>query len=261
MALGVEVRRHLQKTVVWQGEEPPKGVLPPGKMLQYSNVEAWKRWVLHNMLWTGWSRSLRSQWVNESEHPDCVTRGLKGLRCFFRDFTAAEHIGELERRAQAAYPLSAGEVAAGAHALLTFKLQHPLKNQSVLPPLTYALSFAHLLRLRTSLQPSLREYYEARVAVVAGAPERVRERSKVLRVGMHLRRSDSCIHTSIRRRARSAASPINSAGQTSDKRHCYRTAVYIDALRKVCAAYRAPLVVYLATDDHVEILPEVRRAC
>jgi hypothetical protein len=80
-----------------------------------------------------------------------------------------------------------------------------------------------------------------------------------LRITLHLRRADACGHKQARHYA-TTASPLESPAQTSGKRMCYATSVYMEALRRAIEYSKQQHVeVYLTTDHAGSVIQEIQR--
>lgn len=80
-----------------------------------------------------------------------------------------------------------------------------------------------------------------------------------LRVSLHLRRTDACHHEQEGYETR--GSPLDSPAQTTNRRKCYATSVYLDALRRVqtlVSNSNTTIDVYFSTDHTGSVTEEIR---
>jgi len=119
-----------------------------------------------------------------------------------------------------------------------------------LPAGQYLLSFAHIARMQFNMQPGLRSAYTKYTSIVNPGVGQ-------LRVGVHIRRSDSC-SVLVQAGFKEQASKIDAGPQMTNVRLCYNTTVYINMLRRVKSLYNMPLAVYLSSDDAGSILDEIK---
>jgi len=143
-----------------------------------------------------------------------------------------------------------------------------------LSSLGYLLMFSHVVRMVFNIRPFVKEIYAERLTSVGkDGNSELSPASKIgkknarngnddneepFNVALHMRRGDSC-HEPSPSEYQSYASPINSPGQTGADRHCYKTKVYMNALRKIrlLVPRTRPLHVYLATDDVGDMISEI----
>mmetsp|Transcript_11747 Transcript_11747/g.24864 ORF Transcript_11747/g.24864 Transcript_11747/m.24864 type:complete len:292 (+) Transcript_11747:1-876(+) len=78
-------------------------------------------------------------------------------------------------------------------------------------------------------------------------------------VALHIRRGDSCNKEADPDYYSEYASPLNSTAQFGTNRQCYKTKVYLDALRQIrrLVPETRPLHVYLATDHVGSVIDEI----
>jgi hypothetical protein len=256
---GVQARRALKKT--YQGMPVhlfTASAHPLGKIITYSAIGNWRRWAVGAEMDPLFPSYAYSKYIDPQRYPDCRNRGLTGSACFWQPFGADEDFGEVEedavhRRGQRV-GISVTDFeqfrlnVASALEPGTNKQNDEILNS--LPADHYLLSFAHIARIQFNMQPSLRDAYKSYKSVVNPGVGQ-------LRVGMHIRRSDSC-SVLVRDGYKEEASKIDAGPQMTNVRLCYHTKVYINMLRRVKDLYGMPLAVYLSSDDGGSILDEIK---
>lgn len=266
-ALGVMTREWIKENATLHDEKVyPFPTEPIGKGVQYSAIEAWKNWIKFNEL-PQKSDDIKMLFVNETLYPFCKEHNLKGKRCFFGDSSAKEDLDDFEREAlgkisQIIYNTKKTDIK---NDVIKFRNQIRKRNKKKgrnrnkkkgrAPALGYLLSFAHIARIDFNRQPPIRDAYKNHVErVVTTAPPMDRE----IRVSLHIRRADSCGGSE--NGYEKKASELDSIAQTGDKRMCYETGVYMDALLKIqeLAEGKPRLDIYLATDHAGSIMEEIQ---
>ena len=90
--IGLETRRAIKATSVFDGNSKSRGIYPLGKQLQYATIDAWIHWRKHNILPQTYMRHRKSRFVNESWYPDCLKDNgtftsipyYNGVSCFYQ---------------------------------------------------------------------------------------------------------------------------------------------------------------------------------
>lgn len=72
--IGLETRRAIKATSVFDGNSYSRNTLPLGKQLQYTTIDTWTHWRKHNILPKTYARRKTSIFVNESWYPDCLKK-------------------------------------------------------------------------------------------------------------------------------------------------------------------------------------------
>jgi hypothetical protein len=229
---------------------------PLGKTLQSISVRVWRQWLRTNELPNG-KVSKPEDFVNATVYPFCEQNHLQGRPCFLDKFGEPEQYGYLEKEAIQKY--GGAESRASALAATERELKAMRENPYDMSPNNYLMGFAHMARITFHLRRHMLDIYKQRLRTIeatAGGPG-----SKILRVALHVRRGDACGHTLKNRRYATLASPLNSSAQLSGIRKCYRTAVYMRALKEVQSlAPDRQLVVYVATDHMLSLLDDIKES-
>jgi len=274
-ALGVMTREWIKENATLSNYLVDNYAVDPiGKGVQYSTVRAWENWIKFNELPKISGHHHAMTFVNESSYPFCKEHDLRGKRCFFGDSNAKEDLDDFEWEALGNFSQRISnttkrniqnDVVQFRKRALIEQGQPPVagdrnKRKGRVPALGYLLSFAHMTRIGFNRQPPIRDAYKKHIErVVAMAPPT----DRVLRVSLHIRRSDSCGDAGKGHAMdgyQKKASELDSIAQTTDKRMCYDTGVYMDALLKVqeLAKGKPRLDIYLATDHAGSVMDEIR---
>mmetsp|Transcript_12911 Transcript_12911/g.27877 ORF Transcript_12911/g.27877 Transcript_12911/m.27877 type:complete len:541 (-) Transcript_12911:2982-4604(-) len=263
-ALGVLTRRAIRDVTSFDlNDHVGSGQEPIGKLTQYTTIGNWRSWVGSNRLPPRLDASTGSEYANETWYPDCVGDGpgqstLRGVSCFFAGMhadDADDDIVEPEVEAMARMQISDNITTIDALRMdvSTFQERARAKDYGNLPALGYLLAFAHMTRMNFNLRPHMRQIYKRRLKSIRNS-NAIDPHDDALRVGLHLRRADSCHLSSYE----TEASQLDSVAQVGGKRMCYKTSVYIDALRRVQVLTKRPIDVYVSTDDSGSILEEIK---
>jgi hypothetical protein len=257
---GVQTRSALKRKYQSQSAKEmfTSSWFPLGKVITYSAVENWRRWAVGAEMAPHLPPSLHAKFIDPQRYPDCRNRHLIGSECFWQPFGAEEDLGEVEEDALHRRGQQNGTSVIDfeqfrlnvASALVPGTNEQNDETLNSLPADQYLLSFAHMARIQFNMQPSLRDAYKSYKAVVNPGVGQ-------LRVGVHIRRSDSCSEK-VRDGYKEEASKIDGGPQMTNVRLCYHTKVYINMLRRVKGLYGMPLAVYLSSDDAGSILDEIK---
>mmetsp|Transcript_57832 Transcript_57832/g.154604 ORF Transcript_57832/g.154604 Transcript_57832/m.154604 type:complete len:521 (-) Transcript_57832:150-1712(-) len=232
---------------------------PLGKLITFAAISNWRRWAAGADMTQSFPGHAYSKYIDPKRYPDCINRSLIGSACFWQPFDAAEDLDEIEE--QAVHRRGQQDGVAGAD-FEQFRLNvasaivpgtHEQNDDILnsLPADQYLLSVAHIARIQFNMQPSLRDAYKKYRSVVNPGVGQ-------LRVGVHIRRSDSCSELVRNDGYKMEASNIDAGPQMTNVRLCYHTQVYIDGLSRVKSRYGLPLAVYLSSDDPGSILDEIK---
>lgn len=256
MHSGIVQRRAIKDMATnWEAPlEDPYDWAPLGKTLQSLSIKVWREWLMNNELPNGMF-SRQEEFVNASAYVFCEENGLEGKPCYFDKFGEPEQYGKLEEEAVKKYH---GSGSRSELKKVRKELQLMRDNPYEMSPYTYLVGFAQLSRITFHLRRHMIDIYEQRVRKIeATITSSSTMNDKILRVSLHVRRGDACGH-SLRRFAK-VASPLDSPAQLSGVRKCYKTSVYMNALKRV--QERVPnhrLVVYVATDHMLSLLDEIK---
>jgi len=194
-------------------------------------------------------------------YPYCADRKLIGYNCFFRSLDQDEELGDMEEDAlRYTTPVSNQTMENLRQELIHYR-KNALGTKSTIPPLNQLLMFAHIARLLFNRQPTVRESYRKHLVELSmprgDPPQQQPQRShqKHLRVSVHMRRADACMHEM--KGYETAPSPMDSIAQVTGQRKCYATSVYMDSLRRIQASTNRSLEVYLSTDYQEMVLDEI----
>eukprot|EP00547_Thalassionema_nitzschioides_P003222 CAMPEP_0194215944 /NCGR_PEP_ID=MMETSP0156-20130528/18085_1 /TAXON_ID=33649 /ORGANISM="Thalassionema nitzschioides, Strain L26-B" /LENGTH=401 /DNA_ID=CAMNT_0038944589 /DNA_START=494 /DNA_END=1699 /DNA_ORIENTATION=- len=235
---------------------------PIGKVLQFTTISAWKRWVVSDKLMIGF-RGGKDIFINETYYPFCQKHGLKGKRCFFKDVNAFEDLDWLETEALGKYPIlddfiDSPITSSIAKDLKTFRSASISGGASKqLPALGNLLAFSHLSRMIFNRQEVVRDFYEQKLESITRKQDG--STPETLRVGLHIRRADACEHAK-EESYELHKSNLLSPAQVSGKRLCYATSVYMKELSYVrgLAGDKRQIDVYLSTDYAGSVLAEIK---
>lgn len=200
---------------------------PLGKLVTYEAIGQWRSWIAGAGMSHFYSSLAFAKCIDPQRYPDCRDRGLFGPACFWQPFGSREDFGELERGALRRAGRAATNSSAGtdlerfwlkvALAIVPQKSDQDDEILNSLPADEYLLSLAHIARIQFNMQPSLRELYKKCKSVVnAGVGQ--------LRVGVHIRRADSCSEL-VKDGYMDEASKIDTHAQMTNVRLCYSTNV------------------------------------
>lgn len=270
--IGMEIRRAIKTTSIFRGDEFAEPVLPLGKNLQYSAMNAWRSWRAMNVLPTSYSRNRASIFINETRYPACLKEDgnftvvrYSGFSCFYQDPKNTED--------------SAGAVPETAardwfHDTIQYphhykrKLNKFLKGflwdhqphfedgendgniedfkprgdraeyEKPLSSFGNLMMFAHITRIMFNRRPFLDKMYREKSTSVGmngsnhNSTSNNFDKGEPFNVALHIRRGDSCPWEGPPAYKREAT-PLDSPAQTGGKRHCFITGVYIDAIRRI----------------------------
>ena len=226
---------------------------------------------------------------------DGTTALYKGFSCFFRGIQASElSTGRiLESEAIQWFNDTATDAPTTKQQirklLLKFVRNHQptLKNPKrgefgysedvnesdfFLSPLGNLMMFAHLTLMMFNRRPFLDKIYQEKATSI-GSDGQVdsspnsnvrtaksgKDDKEPFNVALHIRRGDSCNKEIDPKRYSEDASPLDSVAQMGNRRQCYKTKVYLDALRQIrrLVPKTRPLHVYLATDHVGSVIDEI----
>jgi len=231
---------------------------PIGKSMQYTAIEAYKKWINNGVLS---SQNRYSIFIKSDLYSDCVEKNLKYKDCFFHAINETDYADSIESYALQESIITQEKKISVKRELKNFKDKskhagHELSAKSQL------LMFAHICRIYFNIRSPIIQSYQKYLTTIPAedAPEE-KNSNDVLRISLHVRRADSCEHETEGDGDRyfDKASELNSTAQVTGKRFCYNTAVYMNALQKAKKLAGGPsLVVYLSTDYAGELMDQIR---
>jgi len=244
IAKGILFRKFINETVVYEIEESFQNTFPLGKLLQYKSIETWSSWVKHNVI-PGQHAPTPYKFVNSSRYTDCQEKKLTAFHCYFTPNYEDEEYDDIEAEAEP-YVKEMLSSSEARHELMSHlktiqkaQLQNAViegedKSKNV-DLLDYLTSMAHFLRIQFNRRQPLIEITNRAVVFNAQNEEKDSQKEEQhqippLRVGLHLRRADSCDNG---RPYRKEASSLFKSAQPSSLRVCYETSVYMNALRRL----------------------------
>lgn len=125
--------------------------------------------------------------------------------------------------------------------------------------LGHLMLFSHFCRLLFNRRPFLDDIYQDKLTAVQmpGTKNSTIDGDPFI-VSVHIRRGDSCGWEGFMHQRREA-SPLESMAQFGSERLCYRTTVYLGAVRRIreLVPKTRPLHVYLSTDDVGNVMDEI----
>jgi hypothetical protein len=223
---------------------------PIGMGAQYITISVWKKWLSQNSL----PRKLISdpdRFVNESNYPYCVNFSLHGRDCFLNEFISDESHDSFESEVLSMYK-EFRDVDRTDALNVIHRLQANPYNASTLD---YLLAFSHISRIAFDLRPHMLQIYNNYLEIIHKVEKDVSGGD--IRVAMHLRRGDACMHATTGYEMR--ASPLHSPAQTGAYRLCYDTQVYMKALKRIFEiAPDKNIIVYISTDHLGVIMDEIK---
>jgi hypothetical protein len=225
---------------------------PIGKRSQVVAIYVWRHWLWSNEILEGVENE-PDAFLNHSWYPDCVQHNLQGKRCFLQAFMSSEVLGDIEKDALRLHPAYNNVSVREREAT---KILHTVRqNAFAIAPLDYLLMFAYISKISLNFRPHVHGLYKKRLKVLSHNTTKV---FQTLRVGMHVRRGDSCAHSLSNYEQK--AWPLDSRAQFGLTRICYDTNVYVKALERVLhlAGNNRHIEVYLATDYSRSLLEEIQ---
>lgn len=296
---GIELRSSMKRTSEISGLIGNEDNTPLGKALQYNTMDTWKAWRITNILPAGYDPTANSIFVHEAWYRDCLiynskAKGMEsrfiGHSCFYTGLVGPEDSAGtiFEDKAHRWYEASVGDVEntrTRVNTLLDnfFRAHQPSSNQDHQPShfssLGNLLLFAHTTRMLFNRRSFLDQIYQQKLTsrtlprfesgsvVRGGTATKNKNEGSPFNVALHIRRGDSCgkhedeVKGSGASNYESVASPLDSHAQIGSMRMCYKTEVYLDAVKRIRALVPKgrPLHVYLATDDVGDIVDEITK--
>ena len=225
---------------------------PLGMSFQQKSVELWQRWLSTNDIPESFENAPHT-FVDHMRYPFCRENNLKGKKCFINDFTAREVYGELERKAVVKYEHTRAIQEDESRLTLEALQQNPFNATS----LDYLLTLAHIVRITVNLRSHVHDLYHNHIVTVGRRKTVAAVPTTALRIAMHVRRGDSCLHKA--EGYESIASSLYSRAQMGATRLCYETSVYMSALQRVVSSFPdRHIIVYLSTDHSQSLIDEIK---
>jgi len=298
---GIELRSSMKKSSEITGVTNSEDQLPLGKALQYNTMDTWRVWRSRNILPAGYDPDAYSIFVKEHWYSDCLIYNpqanetmsrYSGHSCFYTGLVGPEDSAGtiLEDKARRWYETSVADgekTRAKVDTLLDdfFRAHQPASDQQHRPShfssLGNLLLFAHTTRMLFNRRSFLDQIYQEKLTsrtlprfesgsvVRGGTTSNNKTEDNPFNVALHIRRGDSCgKHEDGGDKKGSGAgnyeivaSPLDSHAQIGSNRMCYKTEVYLDAVKRIRALVpkERPLHVYLATDDVGDIVDEITK--
>jgi len=293
---GIELRRAMKATSELTGSPENNWDLPLGKGLQYNLMDTWRDWQEKNILPASYDPQGHSIFIHEGRYPDCLvetklpngtnTIRFMGHSCFYEGLAGPEDSAMIEDEAkrwfETAIPNGTETEEQVRKTLEDFFGDHQpgfeaqeAQQQEHYSSLGNLMLFAHTTRMIFNRRPFLEKLYQEKLKSVKMSdihPTIRKENADTdknnnnnntnpFNVALHIRRGDSCGKHVEEKFIdyESEASPLDSIAQIGTKRMCYKTEVYLDAVKRIRALVpeRRPIHVYLATDDVGHLVDEI----
>ena len=294
--IGIQIRRAIRTTTEFTGWDRNDFWIdiPLGKLLQYSAMTAWTKWRKWNYF-PEYNTRIQSGFVQETWYPDCVEDPghftkvrYQGVSCLYQSpKDPEESVGTIiEDEANQWYNAA---IAKGRDADVTekkirktlesfFKAHQPRHlNPDLRAPANYdahfsslgnLVMFAHVTRMLFNRRPFLDKLYQEKLTsvVVPGSKNSssgAETDNEPYIVAVHMRRGDSCGGPNPRETSPYSyerdATPLYSKAQHGNRRKCYQTFVYLNAVLRIrrLVPETRPLHVYLATDDVSHVIHDI----
>lgn len=249
---GIVIRTMLKKLAIISdnsiGDTMPNS--PVGKASQHLAIRVWREWLSGNELPKGLG-NVPDAFLNGTLYQHCLENDLQGRRCFIGDFADDETYGDMEIEAIDRFKEKLSDEEAGA----TARLQSLQSNPFNASTMEYLLVHAQVSRISLNLRPHVHELYNQHLTTIDHVDANAT--GDILRVAMHFRRGDACMHaiTGYEKNA----SALDSRAQVGMERMCYETSVYMDSLRRILTMSPGRhVVVYLATDHSRSLIEEIK---
>jgi hypothetical protein len=271
--LGIETRRSLKKAASYHGFVDGSDGNPIGKNLQYATISAWNSWRERGILPKFHGPGDSSVFVDPSRYPYCRELNQSGMSCFFGTVYGHEHsVGaEIENNAVQWIEAKHNSTKMATKERLQIRqmmgelVQEQVPrtvrhSRSPLSPLGYLMLFSHLCRILFNRRPFLDKIFQAHLTTLETRPGlSASSEHGAFALSLHMRRGDSCSESNPRK-YESEASALDSPAQVTAVRKCYKTQVYMDAVRRVrqLVPDDRPIHVYLSTDDVGDVMEEIQ---
>lgn len=261
LAFAAALRRGLRSEAPWGPKSGDN--IPLGKRLNYYTIDNW-------ISWTSGGSSQRGGSLDSGEHgadaderydtwltrnftergiPYCQANGFSYMRCVLRPMNAAEAPDDLSpEECTILQHTRLAEEGTLVNEALRCRPRRDARVGSACGPMAELTLFTQLARMRLIREVPLiqacdKHCTEIRHRSADEAPG-VPATSPRLKVGLHIRRGDSCWFR------RDTPSRLNDPWQASSARYCYETSVYATALEALRNRYPGQLdTVLLSTDE------------
>jgi len=296
--MGIELRRSMKTTSEESDEAQVQWWdIPLGKNLQYNTINVWLNWRKRD-IWVKYSEKKKQIFIKEDWYPDCLddhggnftSVKYNGLSCFYRspidpEDSAGTLIEDEANRWYDATIESRNSTQRQIYQLFSEFLRdhqpYPMEigENTVVPKydLQYSsfgnlIMFAHVTRMMFNRRPFLDKIYQEKLTNIAtpgseivtngatykGKTHKLQNDKDPFIVSLHMRRGDSCGDASPLDYQREA-SKLDSRAQHGGERKCYKTAVYLNAVKRIrsLVPMTRPIHVYLATDDVGNVIHEI----